>query len=100
MKGCDSNKPLDCNAFSNEEYIFQLCGVESWTELWERAPEIEFMQALMAEGLVSATAIRDRMLVEQVRISGNKTVRMRELSADHGLSPAYIRNLVYSSPIG
>lgn len=78
-----------------EQYIFQMCGVESWTELWEKAPEIEFIQALMAEGIVSSNSIRNRMVQEQVDGAVNKRAIIAELAKRYSLSESAIRHAVY-----
>ena len=80
---------------SNEQYIFQMCGVESWTELWEQLSEIEFMQALIGEGLMSEVGIRNRMIREVVSKSENKSEAIRSLSRDLRLSKHTVRDYAY-----
>ncbi len=80
---------------THEEYIFQMCGVESWTELWEQAPGIELMQALMAEGLVSVNALIKKMVMERVGPAENKSAEIRNIAIELKLSKNTVRNYAY-----
>ena len=73
-----------------------MCGVENWTELWERLPEMEFMQALMAEGLVSIVALRKKLVLEIISSSVNKTKSMQSLADNLHMSYHTIREIYYS----
>ena len=85
----------DSSYTSHEEYIFQMCGVESWTELWERLSEIEFLQALIGEGLMSEVVIRNRMIREVVSRAKNKSEAIRSLSRTLRLSQHTVRDYAY-----
>jgi len=81
---------------SHEEYIFQMCGVESWTELCERAGEIEPIKIFLAEGLVSILDLIRKMTEEQTRDpDANKSKICRRIAGTYGLSYHTVRGYVY-----
>jgi len=80
---------------SHEQYIFQMCDVESWTELWERAPKIEFVAAMMAEGIISEVALRKRMIEECVSGAENRREEIRRIAEEFGMTEASVRAYAY-----
>jgi len=80
---------------SHEEYIFQMCGVRSWTELWRRASKIEFVMAMMAEGIISEVALRQRMIEERVSRAEVRREEIRLIAEELNMSEASVRACAY-----
>ena len=87
--------PRDRSYTSNEQYIFQMCGVESWTELWERAGDIEVVAAMLAEGIISEAALRRRMIGERVSAAENRRKEIRQIALELKVSQASVRACAY-----
>ena len=85
----------DSSYTSHEEYIFQMCGVESWTELWERKTDIEVVVAMLAEGIISEAALRRRMIAERVSAAENRREEIRRIARELKVSQASVRSLAY-----
>jgi len=81
---------------THEQYIFQVCDVESWRELWERAPKIELIQALMAEGLIGEVDLRRRMVHECVCGAENKSAEIKRLAEEMGMAESNVRRDAYA----
>ena|GEM_PF-2944729 len=80
---------------SNEQYIFQMCGVESWAELWERKTDIEVVAAMLAEGIISEAALRGRMIVERVSRAEVRREEIRRIAKELNMSIASVRACAY-----
>jgi len=78
-----------------EEYVFQLCGVKSWTELYEQAGEIELVQAFLATHLINWNAILRLSLREQAEKEENKREFIRRAARKWGLTESAVRHYVY-----
>ena len=73
-----------------------MCGVKSWTELCERASEIELIRILLAEGLISIQNLIRKMTEELTRDPGaNKSEICRRIAGTYGLSYHTVREYVY-----
>lgn len=80
---------------SNEECIFQLFDVESWSELWDQAPKIEFVAAMLAEGIISEAALRGRMIEERVSRAKVRREEIRRIAEELNMTEASVRACAY-----
>jgi len=80
---------------TSEQYIFQMCDVKSWTELWERKTDIEVVAAMLAEGIISEAALRRRMIAERVSAAENRREEIRQIALELKVSQASVRACAY-----
>ena len=79
----------------NEQLVLDLFGVYSWTELYERAGEIELVQAFLATHLINWNAILRLSLREQAGKEENKREFIRRAARKWGLTESAVRHYVY-----
>lgn len=76
---------------------YEVLGYESWAELYESMGDNEIVRAMLREGLLDETDLRERMIKEQVAKTahGKKKETIARLAERFGMSRKSVHYLAY-----